>query len=424
MPNFICEACTVRAHLDRELRPTPPDLGLLALERARMIDMSHHWADSTLAQYHTKLNIMRRFESYFGVSPLRPTLLERPPVSNAIPVMWAQQHYALRPGRGNSQLSNEGFVSFSTARGLRSAVAHYQAWDLQVADPQAAYDALNRPLASTGTLPTDCLAYSYMTSGMSRRLGEESTPSHALLERHVFWIDTHLNSLYDVAPTDEARTELSRAALANLVAWFGWLRAMEIFSLTWADFTVLEPQDGPELDLPLGTGAILARLLPETKSSKTITADVVMAYTPGSGLSIGKWAHRLRAALGEHDIPMTPSRIFQHPDGTPWTSLYFRATYLWPLLHMQRIAGDAHLKPFDGINGNKTLEQVFYSMHSYRRGARSVVSKRRPAPLRKATPTEVNEHGRWRIKRSNMTMDQLYLAFEVIDRLALTLFCM
>ena len=424
MPNFICEACTVRAQLDRELQCTSPDIGLLALERARLIDMSHHWADTTLTQYHSKLNILRKFEQYFGVSPLQPTILERPPTGPAISIMWAQQHYTLRPGRGKSQLSNEGFVSFSTARGLRSAAAHYLAWDLQVSDPQAAYDALHRPLADTGTMPTDSLAYSYMTSGMSRRLGEESTPSHALLERHIQWIDNHLNSLYEVATTDEARAELSRAGLANLVAWLGWLRALELFSLFWNDLTILEPQDGPELDLPVGTGAFLARLLPETKSSRTITADVVMAYTSGSGLSLGKWTHRLRASLGHHEIPSSADRVFQHPDGTPWTSLYFRSTYLWPLLHMQCIAGDAHLKPFDGINGRKTLEQVFYSMHSYRRGSRSVVSKRRPPPLQVASPDEVNEHGRWRVKRSNMKMDQLYLSWDIIDRLALTLFCM
>jgi hypothetical protein len=108
-----------------------------------------------------------------------------------------------------------------------------------------------------------------MTSGMSRRLGEESTPSHALLERHVHWIDKHLNSLYEAATTEASRAEIARAALANVIAWLGWLRALELFSLTWADLTVLEPQDGPSLDLPTGTGAILARLLAETKSSKT-----------------------------------------------------------------------------------------------------------------------------------------------------------
>jgi hypothetical protein len=65
---------------------------------------------------------------------------------------------------------------------------------------------------------------------------------------------------------------------------------------------------------------------------------------------------------------------------------------------MQHLAGDVHLGPFDGLNGSKTLEQVFYSMHSYRRGAQSVVSKRRLPPLHQATTDEVNEHGRWRVK--------------------------
>lgn len=105
MPNFICEACTVREHLDRELQATPQDFGLLSLERARLIDMSHHWADSTLSQYRTKINILRRFEATFGVSPLCPTHLERPPSSTAIPIMWAQQYYTLCPGRGNSERS-------------------------------------------------------------------------------------------------------------------------------------------------------------------------------------------------------------------------------------------------------------------------------------------------------------------------------
>jgi hypothetical protein len=177
MPNFICEACTVREELDRELTQLPPDLGLLALERARLIDMSHHWAEASLTQYHTKLNMLRRFGYSFGVTVLSPSVL-----------------LTLKPGHSDN----------------------------------------------------------------------------------------------------------------------------------------------------VGTGAILARLLPATKSSPTIPADVVMAYTSASGLSIGKWAHRLRASLGYPTIPVSHERIFQHPDGTLWTSHFFRATYLWPLLHMQRLAGDAH----------------------------------------------------------------------------------
>jgi hypothetical protein len=213
MPNFICKAWTVWEQLDRELDPLScRDSDLLALEHARLIDMSHHWAQSTLSQYHTKLSILQHFQSSFGVPPLRIASLDRPPSSPSIPIMSAQQYYALRPGCGQAKLEGEGFVSYATARGLRSAASHYLAWDLQVSDPQAAFDALNRPSAESGAIPTDSLAYSYMTSGMSRCLGEESSPSHALLEWHVVWIDTHLNSLYAMALTSEAHAEIARAA--------------------------------------------------------------------------------------------------------------------------------------------------------------------------------------------------------------------
>jgi hypothetical protein len=45
---FICEACTVRAVLGRELTWTASDMQLLMLEQMRLVDMSHAWASSTL----------------------------------------------------------------------------------------------------------------------------------------------------------------------------------------------------------------------------------------------------------------------------------------------------------------------------------------------------------------------------------------
>jgi len=206
--------------------------------------------------------------------------------------------------------------------------------------------------------------------------------------------------------------------------WGWWLCAQETFALKWDDLTVIEPQDGPSVELPLGMGAILALLLPDTKSSQTITADVVMAYTTASGLSLGKWLHRLRAALGLASIPVSDDFLFVHADGSPWTSKYYRTTYLYPFLHMQRLADDLHLKPFDGVGAHQSLEEVFYSLHSYRRGGRSEVSKARPVPLRRATDDEVNEHGRWRVKRSNMKMAQLYLSWDLVERVAITAHCM
>jgi hypothetical protein len=40
-PNFMCEACTVRAMLDRELTG-PNDWKLLCFERMRVLDIVHY----------------------------------------------------------------------------------------------------------------------------------------------------------------------------------------------------------------------------------------------------------------------------------------------------------------------------------------------------------------------------------------------
>ena len=57
-PNFICEVCTVRSVLDRELRG-PQDWGLLCLERMRTLDMANALAGDTLKGYQGKLRILR-----------------------------------------------------------------------------------------------------------------------------------------------------------------------------------------------------------------------------------------------------------------------------------------------------------------------------------------------------------------------------
>jgi hypothetical protein len=63
-------------------------------------------------------------------------------------------------------------------------------------------------------------------------------------------------------------------------------------------------------------------------------------------------------------------------------------------------------------------------MHSYRRGGRSHVAVKCAGCIRKTCPEEVDEHGRWRRKRSNLRMALLYLASSLQDRVAITRFCM
>lgn len=121
IPNFVCEACTVRAVLKRELMRSKEDQALvLMLERMCMIDMACAWDPKTLTSYQAHLRRIRRFEVQYGVSALVPTPLTRPPVTPAIPLMWVQQQYSLETPRNTHATSKER-ISYGTARAIHSA---------------------------------------------------------------------------------------------------------------------------------------------------------------------------------------------------------------------------------------------------------------------------------------------------------------
>ena len=163
-------------------------------------------------------------------------------------------------------------------------------------------------------------------------------------------------------------------------------------------------------------------LLPATKASRTKTTDLAIAYTCASGLSLGKWFVRARTTR-RPTVPRT-APIFRTHDGCVWTSHYFRHTFLYPHLHRLRLAGDPALRPYDGSSPDNTIEAKFWSLHSYRRGGRTSVSRRHPGTVRKATPDEVNEHGRWAKKRESLDMPTLYAEWTLVQRLAITQLCM
>jgi hypothetical protein len=130
-------------------------------------------------------------------------------------------------------------------------------------------------------------------------------------------------------------------------------------------------------------------------SDQTTTADVVIAYTTLSGLSLGQWFNRLFLFT-----PITDGSLFSTEQQNSWTSQYFRNNYAYPILEMQRLAGEPSLSTFSSVPGKHIADKI-YSMHSWRRGGRSRVSRAprhnepNPRGTRKATPNEVYEHGRW-----------------------------
>ena len=381
----------------------------------RILDMAHHWSAGTNKTYQTKLGAIHRFEKDFGIEGaiLRARDIDRPPNSSDIPLMWCQEAYSLRKPNGETDAT----VRYGTVRQLRSATSQFEAWESAVSSPAEAYLDDKRRLIHQPIRTTDSIGSQLHASGMSSRLGFMSTPSMALLDRHVRKMDEDLDHQYRMASRLSEKRQLARAGLANLLLWLGWLRSSEVFNLRWEDLECVPPSRGDEYELPPGVGVIFARLLPETKSSRAATADVVMAYKTLSGLHLGKWFNRAFACRRRND-----RFIFCHKSGAQWTSRFFRKKFLYPSLLKQQAAGDAYLRPFA-----TNLEQKFWSLHCYRRGARSRVSKGgswNGYTFRKASKDQTYEHARWRLRRSSEAIDKVYQQWDVIDRVKITLYCM
>jgi hypothetical protein len=443
LPLFICECCTVRAILGRELTDHPRDSALMILERMRVLDMVHQWAPSTAVQYKGKIRIIQKFEQLFRCQVLRIPQLTSPPTIEAIPLMWAQQYYSLQQRqwtRSTATVSNgEDRVTYGTVRTMRSAASFYHTWMALIEQPGQLIreHGSARPMQVGHCIPTDGLEYSMMSTGMSRRLGENSKPAMALMAEHVEWINAHLEHAYHASlrtSTKESEPnlshELAMAGACNLLAWLAWLRGGETFGVRWQDISMILPGDGESMALPAHVGAILIKLLEQTKTNRSSVADVVVAFTSGSGLSLGKWLQRIRSHVdgpnptdSATDWQSDLRFVFCHSSGQPWDSTYFRHTYLLPLLQIQRLQGNAYLRQFDGTPG-KSLVEAFYSMHCYRRGGRTQVSQKRSGCTRKATVEEVNEHGRWRRNRSSESMAEQYRQWPLLDRIAITILCM
>jgi hypothetical protein len=272
--------------------------------------------------------------------------------------------------------------------------------------------------------PTDESTMSFAHTGMARRMGTETQKSWALSHVHVAFIDSELQRMFDACTDPEVQHELACAGFANLLAYLGWLRGGEVFGADPDDVHVVEPEDGPTRGLPPGVGALEYSLLAATKSDPTLAADVILAYTTLTGLSPGKWAARLAQFA-----PARAGRLFSTRLTPNWTSRHFRENFAIPLLEIQRLSGEPTLQSFSAQPGHRISDKV-YSMHSWRRGGRSKVSRSarhnepKPKGARRATADEIYEHGRWTNSQAGENMPRRYNQWDLADRIGLTLFCM
>jgi hypothetical protein len=256
---------------------------------------------------------------------------------------------------------------------------------------------------------------------MSKRMGDESKPPVAITYRQVRWAIDRLEALWKVCPTADVggRREIAAAAVSTLLAWLGWLRSREMFSLTWGDTTITRPADGPSIGLPSGVGAVELRLLAETKTNRTKVADIVISYATASGLIPGLWMERLRHLWPE---ARASDPVIRGSTGSAWDSRYFRTKHMYVWLHQMRAEGDPFLQAFTHTPGNR-IEDKYYGMGSWRRGARAQCAKRNNG-TEKATPDEIYEHGRWNFKINKEDMATRYNEYGIDDRIHITLTCM
>lgn len=417
-PNFVCEACQVRASLQRELLFSPRDIHLLRLERMRILDTMNRLAEGSHNTYKYPIRRIQRFEQDYGVRILRPTPLVAPSPSACIPLMWSQLDHTLQPGK------KEGtHVKFSSSRQTRSAVSTFYQWDLAISRPEQAMAAGKgkgeRSLTAAHVLPTEELCYTHFSSGMKKRMGDVAHKSSALRYRHLQFLDEQFEAMYQSAPSTAIRHEAAAAGTANLLFWLGWLRSSEGFSLTVDDIEITPPLQGPLKGLPRGVGVVEIRLLPETKTNTAATADVIVAYTCWSGLSLGVWLERLTSFH-----PADGVHLFSTPLERTWSSGYFRTRHVYRHLEVLRALQDPSMAIFSDTPGHR-LQDLIYSMHTWRRGADTFVQRFDPAhQRRKARLDEIYEHARWRHKQQGEDMHIHYREWEISERITLTQLCM
>lgn len=419
---FICELCTVRVHLHREVDPLNiKDRKLLALERSRIIDLTHGWASSTLETYLRLLHRHKTFRQSYDLPSLPPPNIPHPPYDDNIIIFWHMEEYTCTL----SKKAKNNTPKFNSARAFRSAFSAYSALCAALCKPQNTFkDRDLRLLTLPAVGASDTISATMIAHGMAVRLGTHTQSSMALFQRHIHRNqDLRLEALNNHGLTPQESYGLIAANCIELLGFMGWLRGTEVFSLRREDVEIIHPDNHLLHDLPVGVGCLLFTLLPSTKSSQTDFVDIVIAYTTSGGLRPGFWFEYLFDVMNLLGWTDPKCFLFRQSSGEQWTSGFFRTKYLFPFLSLQREEGDIHFRGIDDTPDNN-FSTKFYSFHTYRISGNTHSLRKRDGCNRRASPIERTNHGRWRIKyRGIESMPMHYQQPSVSDLIQITLNC-
>jgi hypothetical protein len=192
-------------------------------------------------------------------------------------------------------------------------------------------------------------------------LGTEIRPPVALIYSHVAFNQEFRRSQYGGCGDDWLSKNYEYASAYNFAdsARGGWLRAADTFSLDDEDVEIITPYNGGLHNLPIGVGAVLLALGPETKVQSSKWVDIPLTDTFASGINPQYWYLFLMQCKDK--LRWIGGPLLHHYNRQIWTSSYFKSTHVYPLLNIQTNRGDPSLAPYDGSPGNIT-DARFYSL--------------------------------------------------------------
>jgi hypothetical protein len=124
---------------------------------------------------------------------------------------------------------------------------------------------------------------------------------------------------------------------------------------------IITPANGALQNLPIGVGAVLLILGPETKGQSSKRVDVPLADIFSSGIRPHYWYLKLMEC--KENLGWIGGPLFRHSNGQRWTCSYFKSTHVNPLLHIQRNRGYPSLAPYDGAPGNSIEAKAKITRH-------------------------------------------------------------
>ena len=137
--------------------------------------------------------------------------------------MWVQLHTSVQPVRS---LHREGphLPSFGTVRQIRSAASQYLACSWMTERQGGELYFQDKRLLQGPVRLTDGAPYEFFSRGLQARMGDHTTPSTALLARHVRGLNAYFEAKHLGAQSTSERQDYALAGLANLLLWTSWLR--------------------------------------------------------------------------------------------------------------------------------------------------------------------------------------------------------